>query len=416
MYEETTLNNSVKVCTFFMKEMNSAAVGVWLRAGSRYENKRNNGISHFLEHLVFKGTKKRSSRKIKQDVEGSGGSLNAFTSEECTCYFAKVVSKKFAVALDVLADIVINPILKQKDIEMERNVIKEEIRRQFDNPSQLVHLIFDELFFPSHPLGFPVAGVESSVSSITRTDLANYRRSSYSGRNLVITAAGNVKHNDVLSEVKRHFGKCGAGRVGKFSRVKIRQRAPRVKVEKKDLQQTHLCLGVHSFPFNHPDKYALGVLNVILGGNMSSRLFEEVREKRGLAYSIGSFVRSYADTGAFIISAGVDAAKTQEAVDVVLGEMNKLKKKDVSSRELNRAREFYTGQLLLAMEDTNNRMLWMGESMLSLGRLLTVEEILEGVRDVEFSDVKRVAEKLFTGGNLNLAVLGPLKENIEVQL
>ncbi len=399
-----------------MDEMSSTALGVWLRTGSRYETEKNSGISHFLEHLVFKGTEKRSNRKIKQDVEGIGGSLNAFTSEECTCYLAKVISKKFAIALDVLADIVINPLLRQKDVEMERNVIKEEIRRQIDNPSQLVHLIFDELFFPSHPLGFPISGVEKSVNSITRGELAAYRRSSYGGRNLVITIAGNIRHNDALAEVKKRFGGCKPGRVREFIPAKIRQRSPRVKVEKKELQQTHLCIGVHSFPYSHPDRYTLGVLNVILGGNMSSRLFEEVREKRGLAYSIGSFVRNYVDTGAFIVSAGVETAKSQEAVDVILGEMDKLRQREVSARELRRAREFYTGQLLLAMEDTSNRMLWMGESILSLGKVLAIEEILKGVGDVSDSDIRRVAGKLFTGGNLSLAALGPVEGDIEAKL
>lgn len=414
VYQETVLENGLTVVTCRMPSMSSATVGLWLRAGGRFESRKNNGVSHFLEHLLFKGTTRRSYRQIKEAIEGVGGSLNGFTAEEVTCYLAKIVGKHLPLTLDVLSDMLLNPLLKEEDIEKERMVIKEEIKMYLDLPASFVHALFSELLWPDQPLGFMIAGRMEVIETLTREEILAYKERFYNSRNLVVAVAGNLEHKKIVEEAEKIFGRLPRCRRNRFSRAKEKQSRPEMKLKTKDTEQTHLCLGGRALPRNHPDRYILGVLNIILGGNMSSRLFNEVREKRGLAYEIRSGLSPFHDTGAFIISAGVDNRKVAKTIQVVLKELNKVKSRPVSRKELRRARDFATGQLLLALEETSSYMHWLGESKLCLGRVPSVEEVLDKVNRVTADDLQRIANQLFTNDNLNLALIGPLKEEKEI--
>ncbi len=407
MYRETILDNGIGIVSFQMPEMNSATLGIWIGVGSRYETGRNNGVSHFLEHLLFKGSRKRSSRKIREDIEGVGGSLNGFTTEECTCYLAKVVGGKLELALDVLADMVLHPLLRKEDIEKERGVIREEISRQKDLPMQYVHVLFSRLMWGKHPLGSNICGTAETVDSLARKDISEYKGSFYKPANIVVAVAGKLEHERIVEVVFRRFSSIRKSMGNKPSLLKKKQTKPRLVVESRKTAQTHICLGTRALPHGHPDRYILSILNIILGGNMSSRLFEEVREKRGLAYHIDSHVQKFVDTGAFVISAGIDSRRISGAIRVILKEMRKVREKDVFKKELLQAKEFCRGQILLSMEDTSNRMLWLGENKLALGRVPPVEEVLEGIEKVTAHDLHRLSSELFHDGGMNLALIGP---------
>ncbi len=414
VYQETVLGNGLTVATCRMPSMSSVSVGLWLRAGGRFESKKNNGVSHFLEHLLFKGTTRRNYRQIKEAIEGIGGSLNGFTAEEATCYLAKVVSKHLPLTLDVLSDMILNPLLKEEDIEKEKMVVKEEIKMYLDLPASFVHALFSELLWPNQPLGAMIVGRAEVIESLTREGILAYKERLYNPSNLVIAVAGNLEHEKTVREVEKIFGSLPRCRRSRFSPAKENQSRPAVKLKAKDTEQTHLCLGGRALPRSHPDRYILGVLNVILGGNMSSRLFNEVREKRGLAYEIHSSLSPFHDTGAFVISAGVDNRKVARTIQVILKELNKVKSRPVPRNELRRAKDFASGQLLLALEDTSNYMHWLGENRLCLGRVPSVEEVLEKVNRVTADDLQRIANQLFSNDNLNLALIGPLKEEKEI--
>lgn len=409
MYRETIFDNGAWVISFRMPEMNSVSFGIWISAGSRYENEKNNGVSHFLEHLLFKGSKKRSGRKIKEDIEGSGGSLNGFTSEECTCYLAKVVAEKTKFCMDVLTDMVLHPLLRKEDIEMERGVIREEISRQKDLPMQYVHVLFDRLLWGKHPLGLNTAGTIEIINSLTRKDIVEYKNTLYKPGNVIVAAAGRLEHKEIVEEISACFSRVPSSKRSKPSLLKKKQTGPQLVVEERSTEQTHICLGTSALSYKHPDRYALGVLNIILGGNMSSRLFEEVREKRGLAYHIGSSVHKFVDAGVFLISAGVGSHRIDDALKVIIREMRKIREKNVSKKELTQAKEFCRGQILLSMEDTSTRMLWIGENKLALGKVTPIEKIIEGIQKVSIDDVCRVAGNLFGGDKMNLAIIGPHK-------
>ena len=414
VYQETVLRNGLTVVTQRMPSMSSVTVGLWLRAGGRFETRKNNGVSHFLEHLLFKGTTRRNYRQIKEAIEGIGGSLNGFTAEEVTCYLAKVVSKHLPLTLDVLSDMVLNPLLKEEDIEKEKMVVKEEIKMYLDLPASFVHALFNELLWPDQPLGAMIVGRAEVIESLTREEILVYKERFYNPSNLVVAIAGSLEHRKIVEEVEKIFGSLPRCRRSHFSRAKENQSRPAVKLKAKDTEQTHLCLGGRALPRSHPDRYVLGILNVILGGNMSSRLFNEVREKRGLAYEIHSSFSPFHDTGAFVISAGVDNRKVAKTIQVILKELNKVKSRAVSRKELRRAKDFATGQLLLALEDTSNYMHWLGENRLCLGRVPPVEEVLEKINRVTADDLQRIANQLFSNDNLNLALIGPLKEEKEI--
>lgn len=416
MYHKTVLKNGLRIVTHDMKERDSAAVSIWIGAGGRYEDDRIKGAAHFLEHIVFKGSQKYSCDEIKGQIEGVGGNLNAFTAEEQTCYYAKVPAKHVNRTFDVLADMVFHPLIPRSEVQKEKGVIIEEIKMYYDLPQYLVMDMLDELMWPNHPLGKKLTGTVESVSQMTKQDLNRFHRRHYCGGNIVVAACGNVRHQDFVRLVRTKAAKIPKGEVIDFTKADDSQDHPKVKFLRKDIEQMHLALGMLGLKDDHKDKYVLGLLHVILGGNMSSRLFDEVREKRGLAYSISSSVKSLQDTGMFMIRAGVDNKKIVKAVEVILKELTKIKDKGVLKDEFTRAKDYYLGQVLLGLEDSLEHMLWIGESMMSRNRLRTLKDVVEQVKKVKRDDIKRLARHILQENRFNLAIVGPLTDAQEKHL
>jgi len=410
MYKKKILNNGLKIVTHQMPKRESVALGIWIKVGGRYENSQNKGISHYLEHLLFKGTKNYSCRQLKESIEGIGGSLNGFTSEELTCYLVKVPANHLDIGLNILSDMVLNPSLPAQEIEKERTVILEELKMYRDLPQSYVYELLDELFWPGQPLGQPVIGTVESVNSINRKALSDFQQQHYTASNIAVSASGNLDYSKLEGKVAKIFSHFKPSGINTFQKVVEKQDKPGSKFLFKETEQTHMALGFRSFRREHPLKHALGILHIILGGNMSSRLFNEVREKRGLAYEIGTSVKRFQDTGAFIVHAGIDNNKVCQAVSLILKELKKTKKNLISPDEFKRSKEFYIGQLKLALEDTLEYMLWIGETTSLLNRTFSLQEIIAEVNRVKREDVREAASRIFTDANLNFSLIGPLKE------
>ena len=406
-YEISTLKNGTRVVAAPMNERNSVAVGIWVHVGGRYETEKLGGVSHFLEQIVFKGTKTRTSNQIKEAIEGVGGTMNAFTSEEYTCFLAKVARKHFESVFDVLTDMVLAASISGPDVEKERTVIMEEIKMTQDQPSQLADELLSEIVWPGHALGRPLAGTLETVGALSPGDIIGYRDKYYKPNFITVAAAGNIDQKTLLRAAESRFtGERGMDDK-KLDLFQVKQQKPTLRFFAKDTEQTHLSLGLHAFRKDHPEEYVLDILSVILGGNMSSRLFNEVREERGLAYDVGSYVRHYRETGAFVVSAGVDNKKLKEAIEIILKELDKVTRESVPEDELRRAKDFYLGQMDLGLENSMNQMLWVGENIMTLGRCRTPEEVKERVEQVTPDDLRRVARELFRTNSLNLAMVGP---------
>lgn len=413
MYKKEKLDNGLKLVTHHMPQRQSLSLGIWIKVGGRYENVVNKGISHLLEHLLFKGSRKYSCRRIKESIEGIGGSLNGFTSEELTCYLVKIPAEYAHKALDVLSDMVINPQLPALELAKEKPVILEEIKMYKDLPQSYVHELLDELLWPEQPIGMPIIGSVESVSRASLKELALFKERHYTSSNITVAAAGRLEDDKLKNAVHFAFGglKKQSGNV--FSLAREKQFTPALKVFNKDTEQTHLALGFHAFKRDHRLKHALGLLHIVLGANMSSRLFNELREKRGLAYRIGTQVKLFADTGAFVVQAGIDNSKVTRALPLILKELKKITLKPVKKDEFRRAKEFYIGQLKLGLEDTLDHMLWMGETAVTLDKVYSEEEIIKGVRKVAREDIEEAARCIFQQKKINLALVGPIKEKEE---
>lgn len=394
-----------------MSNRQSVALGIWINVGGRHEYLKNKGIAHFLEHLLFKGSRKYSCRKIKESIEGVGGALNGFTSEESSCYLAKIPARYLGLALDVLSDMVINPTLPGAEIEKEKRVILEEIKMYKDQPASYVHELLDELLWPDQPLGLPIIGTLDSVSQFRREDLCLFRSRFYTPDNIVVSVAGQLDDKKLAKGVAKIFAQQKRQNLNKFVRVKEEQSSARIKIFHKETEQTHMALGFHGFKRDHPLRHALGILHIILGANMSSRLFHELREKNALAYEIGTQVKRFQDTGSFIVHAGIDNKKVVGAVQLILKELKKTARNLITSDEFRRAKEFYAGQLKLALEDTLDHMLWIGEATVALDRTYALEDIIKEINRVKREDVRSVAQYIFKANNLSLALIGPIRDN-----
>ena len=410
MFKSIDLDNGLKVATVRMPHMESVSIGVWINAGVRNEGKSNNGISHLIEHLLFKGTKTRDAVCLKQEIEGRGGSFNGFTAEEFTCYLVKVLAKDVSFGMDVLGDMVLNPLLSEKDIAKEKQVIIEEINMYRDMPAHYIHELLTEILWPGHPLGFPLAGTVESVRSIVRKDVLGYKDIFYTPSNMAVAAVGNLEEESVSLLARRFFAKAKASVTPASPDISESRGSTNVLVHYKKTEQTHVAIGIHAPHRFHPDRYVVSLLNIILGANMSSRLFQEVRERLALCYEIGSSVRRYRDDAAFVISAGVDCEKLKKALSVILRELAKIKKSFVGADELKRAKEYYKGQLLLALEDTMSAMLWFGEKIVTDEKEFNVKAILSRIESITAADISRLANDLFHDANLSLAVIGPVKD------
>ena len=404
---KTTLDNGLRVLTSPMPHTRSVTISAFVGTGSRYEPADRAGISHFIEHLVFKGTERRSTPvEISGTVEGVGGILNAATEQELTVYWCKVARPYLDECLDLLLDMLRNSLYRPDELERERLVLLEELAMVIDSPGSRVDTLIDEMLGPGHPLGRDVSGTQESVTGITRDMVLDYASQFYTPANIVISVAGNVEHDDVVTQVQ---GLCGdwAGRTPpRWTRFTQTQHAPRLRMEYRRTEQAHLSIGLPGLSLTHPDIYALDMLSVVLGEGMSSRLFIEVREKLGLAYDVHSDIVHFQDCGALLVSAGVDPKRVHAAVDTILYEVGRLKD-GIPEDELNKAKRLTTGRLFLGMEDTRGVSTWMGSQEALLGHVLDVDQVVGFIEGVTPDDVQRVADDLVMTEKLNLAVVGP---------
>jgi predicted Zn-dependent peptidase len=410
MHRITRLENGFLVITDSIANVHSLSIGIWIKTGGRYENKGNQGISHLMEHMLFKGTKKLSCQGLKRSIESKGGSFNAFTSEENVCYYIKILSKQLNLAGGILADMVLEPALRPDDIDKEKKVIFEEIRMYLDLPMHYVHDLLDSLIWPEHPLGLSLVGTYETVGRVSRNDLIRLKKQFHVPNNMAIVACGDIKHDDVVSIMRGLFDKEKPVKQVISQKPLSNLHSQNIKFMQKDTEQTHLCLGLRALSSRHRQRYAFALLNIILGGNMSSRLFNEIREKRSLAYEIGSSLKAYSDTGSFVIHAGIDNKKLKNVVSLMVNELNKAKKNFVTKRELETAKEYFKSGLLMTLESTMSNMLFLGEQITVAGSIQTKEDILNAVEKVTPYDIKEVAEKFLVNKALRLAVIGPQDE------
>jgi len=393
-----------------MPHTRSVSLGVFVGTGSRYERDEEAGVSHFIEHLCFKGTQQRATAKeVSEAIEGVGGILNGGTDKELTIYWCKIARPHFALAVDVLADMLSNSKFDPADIEKERQIIIEEINMSLDSPQQRVDTLIDGLMWPEHPLGRDVAGTKATVSTLARQDILGYLDHHYLANNTVLTVAGDISHQEASATLEDAFGSWRTGSPQTYLPASDEQSQPRFQSEHRDTEQAHLCLALPGLSLKHPDRFVLDLLNIILGEGMSSRLFTEIREKRGLAYAIQSYVNHHLDTGSLTIYAGVDPGHLPTAVKAIVEEIYRLKDK-VPETELTKAKELSKGRLLLRMEDTRSVAGWLGGQELLLGKILTVDELVSIVDSIQADDLLRVAQQLLIADKLNLAVVGPVKD------
>jgi len=409
LYQKTTLDNGLRLITATMPHTRSVAIGFFIGAGSRYETEAHAGISHFIEHLCFKGTSKRpTAREISTVIEGVGGILNGGTDKELTVYWCKVAQPHFHLVLDVLVDMLLNSRFDPAEIEKERQVIIEEIHMSNDSPSQRVVMLIDELLWPEHPLGRDIAGNKESVSTISRDTLLGYLTSQYQPSNTVVAIAGDIQHQEAATAVKQIPGNWTTQQPHPGYLAYKEKPVRRLRIENRDTEQVHLCLALPGLPLLHPKRFTLDLLNIILGEGMSSRLFTEIRDKLGLAYSIGSYVDHFSDTGSIIISAGVEIRNLQVAIKAILEQLSQLKE-TIPESELVKAKEFSKGRLLLRMEDSRSVVGWMGGQEILTGRILSVDEVMSIIDAITTEELRRLARELLVGSQLRLAVVGPVQ-------
>jgi predicted Zn-dependent peptidase len=415
-YTITQLPSGVRVATAEMPQMESVTIGLWVGIGGRYESKRVTGISHFIEHLLFKGTKRRSAKQISQTVEGIGGFLNAFTGEETTCYYAKASHRHLDTLLDVLGDMYLHAKLAAADIDKERQVIKEELLMYRDQPDHYVHELLTEALWPNQPLGRSLTGTPESLDAIVRPTLLDFKSGNYIASNTVVAVAGHCRHRDIVTRVERilPLGRSNS-RTPRFEPAHDGQRAPRLRFLSKNVEQTHLAIGVRGYSRKDSRRFPMKLLSVLLGENMSSRLFQTIREQHGLAYSIQSSTSYFADTGAFVVSAGLDTRRLPKALQLVLRELKKIAKRAPSADELRRVKDYSIGQMRLGLESTSNQMMWIGEHLLAYDFIHTPEEIEQKIEAVSAQQIQSVAAEMFRDNHLNAAVITPSKEERAVE-
>lgn len=404
----TILPNGLIVLTERMDHLRSVAMGVWIKTGSRNERPEINGISHFVEHMVFKGTKSRSAQRIAREVDAIGGNLDAFTGKETICFNVKVLDEHVNAALDVLSDLVLNPVFAADDIHRERGVILEEIKMDEDNPDYLVHEIFTQNFWKNHPLGKPILGTSDTVGKFEQETLFNYYRERFLGGNMIFSAAGNLEHDVFVAEVAKKFAALPSG----LPLVKDEPPVTNSRIvlhNKEALEQVQICLGVPSPPIAHEKRYATLILNTVLGGGMSSRLFQTVREERGLAYAIYSDLNPYRDTGTLCVYAGTSAERAPQVVALVMEEFRRLKEQPLPPEELRRAKDQLKGNILLGLESSTARMSNLARQEMYFGRFFSVDDILKLIEQVDTQQIMEMAKYLFKPEAVAVTLLGRLK-------
>ena len=410
-FQKTTLDNGLRVLTAPMPHLRSVAISFFIGTGSRYETDPQAGISHFIEHLVFRGTTRRpTSHDISVAIEGVGGILNGGTDKELTLYWCKVARPHFAMAFDVLTDMLLNAKFDPADIDKERGVVIEEIKMNNDAPSQRVGMLIEELLWHGHPLGRDIIGTPESIKAMTRDMFLDYLASQYQPSHTVLALAGNVEHNEMVTAAVQALGKWTDRKPRPKFLPYQEKPAQRVKIETRDTEQVQLCLGLPGLSLLDPKRFRLDLLNVILGEGMSSRLFAEIRDKLGLAYSIHSYLDHLLDTGALVISAGVETKNLKLAVTSILEQLARLKD-PVPEEELTKAKEYSKGRLLLRMEDSYSVAGWMGGQEILTGRIRTVDEVVRIIDAITVRELQELARELLVGDKVRLSVVGPVPED-----
>lgn len=406
---KTVLSNGIRVLSERVPYVDSVSVGIWAKAGSRDESMENQGISHFAEHMFFKGTQRRSAKQIANEMDGLGGHLNAFTDKEFTCYYAKILGEHLRSALDIISDMVLNSLFDPVEIEREKNVVIEEIKRHQDTPEDNVHDLLAETLWKGHRLGNSVIGKSEVVKSLTRDDLVGYIQRFYRPDALVVSAAGNVDHREFVDTVAAWFGDLRGSRPPRVPEGAETQ--SRTELIDKPTEQVHFCLGTAGFSQVRKEKYALATIDSVLGGGMSSRLFQEIRESRGLAYSIGSYSASYQEAGLFAVYGGTSIQNISCVLELTQAECASIGKSSVTDTELERAKNQIRGALVLGQESMSNRMSRLAKSEMYFGKIIRLDEIITSIIQVSKDDVADVASRLFDGSGFSLVAIGPFKKN-----
>ncbi len=408
-YNKTVLPGGLRLVTEQVPAVKSVAVGVWVNVGSRDENDRERGLTHFIEHMLFKGTRHRSAKKIASSIESLGGSINAFTSREQTCFHALVLDEHLGVAIDVLSDILINSTFSKINIEREKQVIAEEITEIEDTPSDYIHDLFSRVFWREQAMGQPILGSYQSIAAIDRKLIKSYMKSHYTGGKIVISAAGNVSHRKMREMVKDKFVVDGGAPVAANGSISPENFA--IKCIKNGSTQTHLCLGFPGLNFGHDDRFALLCLNTYLGGGMSSVLFQKIREDKGLAYTVYSFTDFYRDNGVFGIYLATEKSRVQQAMRIVMDELKRIKRRKLSASQLDTIKAQIKGNLLLGMESTTGRMNRLGRFESLTGSYMSMQDTIRAIEKTNVSDIIEIANRIIDSKKLTITSLGPIKNS-----
>ncbi len=406
MYRKDTLSNGIRVVSETLPKSRSVSIGVWVKVGSRHEPPEIGGISHFIEHLFFKGTQKRTAKDIAIEMDSIGGEMNAFTSQETTTYYAKVVDEHLPVAIDILSDILLGSKFDPVEMEKERKVILEEIKGVEDTPDDYIHELFTSTVWPDNPLGRPILGTKDTIKSLKHENIITYIDNYYSPKEIVISVAGNFEHARLVELLNLSFGRLSRTGIPKKEGTPAFSRA--VLVKKKQLEQVQLCIGCKGLNYTHEDRYVISALNTVLGNSMSSRLFQEIREQNALAYSIYSYVMSYRDTGLLTVYAGTDPSNALQVARLVLKEFKKITEEGITPAEETRVKNQIKGSLVLSLESSSSHMSRIARQEIYYGKYLSMDDIIKGVEKVTAEQVQRLAQQLFSRENISLTILGPL--------
>ena len=405
----TTLDNGVRIVTQNIGYMHTVTTGIWVANGTRHESPEDNGVAHFIEHMLFKGTERRSAHQITREIDSMGGILNAFTGHEYVCYYAKVLAKFLPRAADLLADIFLNSTFPLDEIERERKVVLQEIKMRDDSPEEYIHDHFHQNFFRGQMLGMPVLGSEQTVTSLTRDSILSHKNSRYRPQDIIVAAAGNIQHDELVAILSPLFSDI----FSPWQHHKTDSFSPaekKMQLIEREMEQTLVCLGTRSLRSDHHDRYALFMLTTILGGGMSSRLFQEVREKRGLAYSVYSYIISHADTGALVVYAGTEKQHCREVIDIAQREMSRLVSEEVPQDELDAAREQLKGKTLMSLESSDSLMTRLAKNEIYHQKQQSIEDVIANYDAVSSADIQRVSQKLFQSEFLHLEAMGQVAD------
>lgn len=418
MFSKTVLDNGIRIVSHEMPEHRSVSLGIWVENGSRHESEAENGLSHFIEHLLFKGTERRSAAQIAEEMDAVGGVINAFTAKEHTCYYAKVLDENLPLAIDLLTDIFLNSSFDADEIERERSVILQEISQAEDTPDDYVHDLFNLDFFKNHPIGRPICGREETVNQFRREDIIEFFKSRYQPRRVIVSIAGNFQHAAVVGEMAARLGSVPERNHDlhpSCTGETVPEMGNGIFPHLKSLEQVHLCLGVAGIPQAHPKRYIAYVLNTLLGGGMSSRLFQEIREKRGKAYSVYSFSSAYKDVGYLGVYAGTSLDSTEEVVELILQELKKMAAGNVSESEIARTQGQLVGSMILGLESTDSWMSHVARNEIYFGQAISIDEICRKIRAVSRDEVIELADTLFAKGAMTLTLLGDFNDKFQIK-